>query len=104
MEAERMQQPLIGSEHLLLALIEEDTGVAGRVMRELGVELDRAREMVLRLGGMGSSRADRINLSTDAQKFWIWQLTKPTRWTVNSFRQSICCWRWFNPIWDWLKM
>ena len=68
MEAERMQQPLIGSEHLLLALIEEDTGVAGRVMRELGVELDRAREMVLRLGGMGSSRADRINLSTDAQK------------------------------------
>ena len=67
-EAERMQQPLIGSEHLLLALIEEDTGVAGRVMRELGVELERAREMVLRLGGMGSSRVDRINLSTDAQE------------------------------------
>ncbi len=68
MEAERMQQPLIGSEHLLLALIQEDTGVAGRVMRELGVELDRAREMVLRLSGMGGSRVDRINLSTDAQK------------------------------------
>ncbi|NPV41472.1 MAG: ATP-dependent Clp protease ATP-binding subunit [Anaerolineae bacterium] len=68
LEAERMQQPAIGSEHILLALIQEDTGVAGRVMRELGVELDRAREMVLRLGGMGGNRADRIDLSPDAQK------------------------------------
>ncbi len=68
LEAERMQQPMIGSEHLLLALVQEDTGVAGRVLRELGVELDRAREMVLRLGGMGSKRVDHIDLSADAQK------------------------------------
>ena len=68
LEAERMQQPMIGSEHILLALIQEDTGVAGRVLRELGVELDRAREMVLRLGGMGGNRADHIDLSADAQK------------------------------------
>ena len=68
LEAERLQQPMIGSEHLLLALIQEDTGVAGRVMRELGVEIDRAREMVLRLGGMGSGPVDRIDLSADAQK------------------------------------
>ncbi|MDK2980297.1 MAG: ATP-dependent Clp protease ATP-binding subunit ClpC [Chloroflexota bacterium] len=68
LEAERLQQPMIGSEHLLLALIQEDTGVAGRVMRELGVEIDRAREMVLRLGGMGNGRVDRIDLSADAQK------------------------------------
>lgn len=68
LEAERMQQPIIGSEHILLALIQEDTGVAGRVLRELGVELDRAREMVLRLGGMGNERVDRIDLSVDAQK------------------------------------
>ncbi len=68
LEAERMQQPIIGSEHVLLALIQEDTGVAGRVMRELGVELERAREMVLRLGGMGSARVDHIDLSPDAQK------------------------------------
>jgi len=68
LEAERMQQPSIGSEHLLLALIQEDSGVAGRVLRDLGVELDRAREMVLRLGGMGSKPVDRIDLSLDAQK------------------------------------
>ncbi len=68
LEAERLHQPMIGSEHLLLALIQEDTGVAGRVMRELGVELDRAREMLLRLGGMGGARSERIDLSVDAQK------------------------------------
>ena len=68
LEAERMQQSAIGSEHLFLALLQEDAGVAGRVLRELGVELDRAREMVLRLGGMGSKQTDKIDLSVDAQK------------------------------------
>jgi ATP-dependent Clp protease ATP-binding subunit ClpC len=68
LEAERMQQPVIGSEHLFLALLQEDAGVAGRVLRELGVEIGRAREMVLRLGGMGSKRAEKIDLSADAQK------------------------------------
>ncbi len=68
LEAERMQQPAIGSEHLFLALLQEDAGVAGRVLRELGVEIGRAREMVLRLDGMGSKRAEKIDLSLDAQK------------------------------------
>ena len=68
LEAERMQQSAIGSEHILLALIQEESGVAGRVLRELGVELDRAREMVLRVSGVGSSHPDRIDLSGDAQK------------------------------------
>jgi len=68
LEAERMQQSQIGSEHLLLALLQEETGVAGRVLRELGVELDRAREFVLRLGGMGSTRSGRMDLSKDAQR------------------------------------
>ena len=68
LEAERMQQPVIGSEHLFLALLQEDAGVAGRVLRELGMEIDRAREMVLRLGGMGSKRVEIIDLSPDTQK------------------------------------
>lgn len=68
MEAERMQQSTIGSEHLLLALIQEESGVAGRVMRELGVELERAREMVLRVSGAGNEKVEQIDLSADAQK------------------------------------
>jgi len=68
LEAERMQQSVIGSEHILLALIQEDSGVAGRVLRELGVEIDRAREMVLRVAGMVTKKPDRIDLSAEAQK------------------------------------
>ena len=68
LEAERMQKDAIGSEHILLALVQEESGVAGRVLRELGVEIDRAREMVMRVGGVGSKRPDKIDLSGDAQK------------------------------------
>jgi len=66
-EAERLQQSEIGSEHLLLAMLQEDAGVAGRVLRELGVELDRAREMVLRISGMGTNKEGRIELGPDAR-------------------------------------
>jgi len=68
LEAEHMQKDAIGSEHILLALVQEESGVAGRVLRELGVELDRAREMVLRVGGVGSKHPDKIDLSGDSQK------------------------------------
>ena len=67
-EAERMQQGMIGSEHILLALIQEESGVAGRVLRELGVEIERAREMVLRVAGMGARKYARIDLSPEVQK------------------------------------
>jgi ATP-dependent Clp protease ATP-binding subunit ClpC len=68
LEAEHMQKDAIGSEHILLALVQEESGVAGRVLRELGVEIDRAREMVLRVGGVGSKQPDKIDLSGDSQK------------------------------------
>ena len=35
-EAERLRHSYIGTEHLLLGLILEEGGVAGRVLRELG--------------------------------------------------------------------
>ncbi|NMC46884.1 MAG: ATP-dependent Clp protease ATP-binding subunit [Chloroflexi bacterium] len=67
-EAEQFHHPQIRSEHILLGLIQENNGVAGRVLRELGVELDRAREMVLRLTGIGTITQARIDLSAEAQK------------------------------------
>ena len=67
-EAERMQQRMIGSEHVLLGLVEEENGVAGRALRDLGVDLDRAREMTLRLSGVGTYRGEDINLAPDAEK------------------------------------
>jgi ATP-dependent Clp protease ATP-binding subunit ClpC len=67
-EAERAHQNLIGTEHLLIGLVEEEGGVAGRVLREMGLETDRVREMVNRLTGEGRSPDDKIELSNETQQ------------------------------------
>jgi ATP-dependent Clp protease ATP-binding subunit ClpC len=46
-EAMQLGHEFIGTEHLLLALIREEDGLAGRTLRDLGVRLDAAREQVL---------------------------------------------------------
>jgi len=53
-EAERLNHNYIGSEHILVGLLLEDGGVAGRVLRELGLEVARVQAMVERLSGVGS--------------------------------------------------
>ena len=67
-EAERMRQNVIGTEHLLLGLIEEEGGVAGRVLRELGLEPERVREMVEKMSGFGQYRGGKIDLAPGTQQ------------------------------------
>lgn len=68
-EAERAHQNLIGTEHLLIGLIEEEGGVAGRVLREMGLEAPRVREMVMRLTGEGRTPpGQRLELAADTQQ------------------------------------
>ena len=66
-EAERTRQGLIGTEHLLLGLMEEEGGVAGRVLHELGLESERVREIVARVSGEGDYRGGKIELAPDTQ-------------------------------------
>jgi len=58
----------IYTEHLLLGLIEEEGGVAGRALRDLGLEPDRVREMVERLSGYGRGEEKNIELSVGTQQ------------------------------------
>ncbi len=67
-EAERLRQSTIGTEHLLLGLIQEEGGVASRVLRDLGLEPDRIRELVERMSGFGSYRGGKIDLSPGVQQ------------------------------------
>ena len=67
-EAERAHQSNIGTEHLLLGLADEDGGVAGRVLRELGLETARVREMVERVSPAGHSTGNKIDLAPDTQQ------------------------------------
>ncbi|MCH7944499.1 MAG: ATP-dependent Clp protease ATP-binding subunit ClpC, partial [Armatimonadetes bacterium] len=48
-EARNLNNNYIGTEHLLLGLIREGDGLAGRVLAKLGVELDKGRREVMAL-------------------------------------------------------
>jgi ATP-dependent Clp protease ATP-binding subunit ClpC len=68
-EAERAQNNNIGTEHLLLGLMEEEGGVAGRVLRELGMTADRVREVVKRVTSPSSSfDPNRVELASETQQ------------------------------------
>src|SRR3990172_5171661 len=67
-EAEKAHQNAIRTEHILLGLLEEEGSVAGRVLRELGLESDRVREMISRIGSPSEEIAEKIDLAIDTQK------------------------------------
>ena len=67
-EAEKMHKDAINTEHLLLGLIEEEGGVAGRVLRDLGLESERVREMTERVSGAGESESKRLDLTPGVQE------------------------------------
>src|SRR5512146_2990115 len=67
-EAERGHQNSIGTEHLLLGLMEEEGGVAGRVLRELGLESSRVREIIERVSVEGRHDESKIDLAPDTQQ------------------------------------
>jgi len=52
-EAERMSHNYIGTEHLLLGLLREESGVAAQVLRRLGVQPQRLSDMIQRITGTG---------------------------------------------------
>src|SRR2546425_2633267 len=52
-EARRFQHNYVGTEHLLLALIREDGGVAAQALRNMGIELKQVREAVESIVGRG---------------------------------------------------
>ncbi len=68
-EAERFRHNTIGTEHLLLGLMREEGGVAGRVLRDLGLEQRRIEELVERLTRASSrSGTGQIDLSPGTKR------------------------------------
>lgn len=62
-EARNLNNNYIGTEHLLLGLIREWDGLAGRVLTKLGVELESARLKVIEM--QASRSGDRPNAPAD---------------------------------------
>src|SRR5512144_952960 len=68
-EAEQSRNNNIGTEHLLLGLMDEEGGVAGRVLRELGMTSDRVREIIERVAATESRfNPEKIELAPDTQQ------------------------------------
>ncbi|MFD2657914.1 ATP-dependent protease ATP-binding subunit ClpC [Gracilibacillus thailandensis] len=68
-EARKLGHSYVGTEHILLGLIREGEGVAARVLNNLGVSLNKARQQVLQLLGSsesGSSQNGRNSSSNSA--------------------------------------
>lgn len=68
-EAQRFRHNYIGTEHLLLGLIGEGDGVAARVLRRMGVDLDEVRRNVEAIIGRGKHRVPgEVGLTPRAKK------------------------------------
>ncbi|AKO90766.1 ATP-dependent protease ATP-binding subunit ClpC [Priestia filamentosa] len=57
-EARKLGHSYVGTEHILLGLIREGEGVAARVLNNLGVSLNKARQQVLQLLGSNEANAN----------------------------------------------
>ncbi|WP_404450841.1 ATP-dependent protease ATP-binding subunit ClpC [Virgibacillus necropolis] len=65
-EARKLGHSYVGTEHILLGLIREGEGVAARVLNNLGVSLNKARQQVLQLLGSNESQANRQGRGSQA--------------------------------------
>lgn len=66
-EARKLKHTYIGTEHLLLGLIREGEGVAARVLSNLDVSLNKARQHVLQLLGAEDPEANRKARGAESQ-------------------------------------
>src|SRR4028119_601840 len=58
-EARRMRHNYIGTEHLLLALLREKDGLAAKVLRKLGLNLEKVRTQVMEYLGPDASSGEK---------------------------------------------
>src|SRR5699024_967046 len=65
-EARKLGHSYVGTEHILLGLIREGEGVAARVLTNLGVSLNKARQQVLQLLGSNEAHTGRQSRSQES--------------------------------------
>ncbi len=66
-EARRFRRATVGTEHLLLALMNEENGTGAAILRELGVDLHEARAIVFDFAGPVEAPPDPLELAREEQ-------------------------------------
>lgn len=62
-EAKRLNHSFIGTEHLLLGLVREGSGIAARALQSMGVDLNRVRQEVEQITPKGEKAATQQGIS-----------------------------------------
>src|SRR5205823_2137702 len=70
-EAGRLGENYVSTEHLLLALVREAEGLAGRVLVELGVTIEGARDAVAKLQDCDPELKSRIKVEIPLQRIIV---------------------------------
>lgn len=91
-EAQRCSHSYMGTEHLLLGLVREDEGMAGQVLKSLGIELDQVRQAVeARLGRGDQVVQGEIGLTPRAKRVLELAVRKLAPWITITQEPSISC-------------
>ncbi len=83
-EARQMHHSSVGTEHILLGILDEGQGVAARALNSLGIEAGEVRETVLKMIAPGNASADaEMALTPRAKKVFELAQDEAVRWGVN---------------------
>ncbi len=84
-EAIAMRQPAVGTEHLLLGIIDEGQGVAAKALESLGLDTDRIKTDVNRMVQPGQAPVTPNQLRITPRVKRVFDLAKDeaVRWGVN---------------------
>lgn len=84
-EAVQMKHPAVGTEHLLLAILEEGHGVAAKALEGLGVQYPRVRQAVEQMirPGEGEVRADQLRITPRVKRVFDLAQAEAVRWGVD---------------------
>ncbi|KLU67274.1 negative regulator of genetic competence ClpC/MecB [Desulfosporosinus acididurans] len=67
-EAKRMGHKVVGTEHILLGLIQEGEGIAAQALKNLGLDLEKIRKMVEEVTGIGQPNMGAVELTPRVKK------------------------------------
>lgn len=83
-EARAMNYPAVGTEHLLLGILREGESVASKALTNMGVDLQKTREIVLQLLSPGPDPVgDEIAITPRVKKVLVLAQDEAAHWGVN---------------------
>ena len=83
-EARAMNYPAVGTEHLLLGILREGESVASKALTNMGVDLQKTREIVLQLLSPGQDPVgDEIAITPRVKKVLVLAQDEAAHWGVN---------------------